>query len=81
MTISLDIGGIILAETTLSFPGLGIKPPNPSWGSMVAVGNRYIQTASWISLVPGTAIFLTVMSINLLGDGLRDAMDPYLRNR
>lgn len=81
VTVSLDIGGIILAEATLSFLGLGIQPPNPSWGSMVAVGNRYIQTAPWISLVPGTAIFLTVMSINLLGDGLRDAMDPYLRNR
>ncbi len=81
VTISLDIGGIILAEATLSFLGLGIQPPNPSWGSMVAVGNRYIQTAPWISLAPGTAIFLTVMSINLLGDGLRDALDPYLRNR
>ena len=81
VTVSLDIGGIILAEATLSFLGLGIQPPNPSWGSMVAVGNRYLQVAPWISLVPGTAIFLTVMSINLLGDGLRDALDPYLRNR
>ena len=81
VTVSLDIGGIILAEATLSFLGLGIQPPNPSWGSMVAVGNRYLQVAPWMSLVPGTAIFLTVMSINLLGDGLRDAMDPYLRNR
>lgn len=81
VTVSLDIGGIILAEATLSFLGLGIQPPNPSWGGMVAVGNRYIQVAPWISLAPGTAIFLTVMSINLLGDGLRDAMDPYLRNR
>ena len=81
VTVSLDIGGIILAEATLSFLGLGIQPPNPSWGSMVAVGNRYLQIAPWISLVPGTAIFLTVMSINLLGDGIRDAMDPYLRNR
>ena len=81
VTVSLDVGGIILAEATLSFLGLGIQPPNPSWGSMVAVGNRYLQTAPWISLAPGTAIFLTVMSINLLGDGLRDALDPYLRNR
>ena len=81
VTVSLDIGGIILAEATLSFLGLGIQPPNPSWGSMVAVGNRYLQTAPWISLAPGTAIFLTVMSVNLLGDGLRDALDPYLRNR
>lgn len=81
VTVSLDIGGIILAEATLSFLGLGIQPPNPSWGSMVAVGNRYLQTAPWISLAPGMAIFLTVMSVNLLGDGLRDALDPYLRNR
>ncbi len=81
VTVSLDIGGVILAEATLSFLGLGIQPPNPSWGSMVAVGNRYLQTAPWISLAPGTAIFLTVMSVNLLGDGLRDALDPYLRNR
>ena len=81
VTVSLDVGGIILAEATLSFLGLGIQPPHPSWGSMVAVGNRYLQIAPWISLAPGFAIFLTVMSINLLGDGLRDAMDPYLRNR
>ena len=81
VTVSLDVGGIILAEATLSFLGLGIQPPNPSWGSMVAVGNRYLQIAPWISLAPGFAIFLTVMSVNLLGDGLRDAMDPYLRNR
>lgn len=81
VTVSLDVGSIILAEATLSFLGLGIQPPNPSWGSMVAVGNRYLQIAPWISLAPGTAIFLTVMSVNLLGDGLRDALDPYLRNR
>ena len=81
VTVSLSVGTIILAEATLSFLGLGIQPPQPSWGSMVAVGNRYIQTYPWISLVPGTAIFLTVMSVNLLGDGLRDALDPYLRSR
>lgn len=81
VTVSLDVGGVILAEATLSFLGLGIQPPDPSWGNMVAVGNRYLQTSPWISLVPGTAIFLTVLSVNLLGDGLRDALDPYLRNR
>lgn len=78
VTLSLNVGAVILAEATLSFLGLGIQPPNPSWGSMVASGNRYLQLYPWISLVPGTAIFLTVMSVNLLGDGLRDAMDPYL---
>lgn len=81
VTVSLGVGSIILAEATLSFLGLGIQPPQPSWGSMVAVGNQYIQLYPWISLVPGTAIFLTVMSINLLGDGLRDALDPYLKSR
>lgn len=81
VSVSLNVGSIILAEATLSFLGLGIQPPEPSWGSMVAVGNRYIQQYPWISLVPGTVIFLTVMSVNLLGDGLRDALDPYLKSR
>ena len=78
---SLSIGGIILAEATLSFLGLGIQPPTASWGSMVAVGNRYLQLAPWMSLVPGAAIFLMVMAVNFLGDGVRDAMDPYLSGK
>lgn len=78
---SLSIGGIILAEATLSFLGLGIQPPTPSWGSMVATGNRYLQLAPWMSLVPGTAIFLMVMAVNFLGDGIRDALDPYLSGK
>ncbi|MCA9917135.1 MAG: ABC transporter permease [Anaerolineales bacterium] len=78
---SLSIGGIILAEATLSFLGLGIQPPTPSWGSMVAVGNRYLQLAPWMSLVPGAAIFLMVMAVNFLGDGVRDALDPYLSGK
>jgi len=78
---SLSIGGIILAEATLSFLGLGIQPPTASWGSMVATGNRYLQLAPWMSLVPGAAIFLMVMAVNFLGDGVRDAMDPYLSGK
>ncbi len=78
---SLSIGGIILAEATLSFLGLGIQPPTASWGSMVAVGNRYLQLAPWMSLVPGAAIFLMVMAVNFLGDGVRDALDPYLSGK
>lgn len=78
---SLSIGGIILAEATLSFLGLGIQPPTPSWGNMVATGNRYLQLAPWMSLVPGTAIFLMVMAVNFLGDGMRDALDPYLSGK
>jgi peptide/nickel transport system permease protein len=78
---SLSIGGIILAEATLSFLGLGIQPPTPSWGSMVATGNRYLQLAPWMSLIPGAAIFLMVMAVNFLGDGVRDALDPYLSGK
>lgn len=78
---SLSIGGIILAEATLSFLGLGIQPPTPSWGSMVATGNRYLQLAPWMSMVPGVAIFLMVMAVNFLGDGVRDALDPYLSGK
>lgn len=78
---SLSIGSIILAEATLSFLGLGIQPPTASWGSMVAVGNRYLQLAPWMSLVPGAAIFLMVMAVNFLGDGVRDALDPYLSGK
>jgi peptide/nickel transport system permease protein len=73
---SLSIGRIILAEATLSFLGLGIQPPTPSWGSMVASGNRHLQLAPWISLYPGMAIFMMVMAVNFVGDGVRDAIDP-----
>jgi ABC-type dipeptide/oligopeptide/nickel transport system permease subunit len=71
----------IIVIATLSFLGLGIQPPTPSWGSMVATGNRYLQLAPWMSLVPGTAIFLMVMGVNFLGDGVRDALDPYLSGK
>jgi len=64
---------------SLRFLGVGIQPPLPSWGNMLVDGRRYVDSAWWIATFPGTAIFLTVLSINLVGDGLRDALDPYRR--
>lgn len=76
---TLGIGNVILAEAGLSFLGLGVQPPTASWGSMVNDGRDAMITAWWISTFPGLAIVLTVVSFNLLGDGLRDALDPRLR--
>ena len=76
---TLGTGNIILAESTLSFLGVGIPPPNPAWGSMVADGRNYIATAWWIAVIPGVGIGLTVLSLNFLGDWLRDYFDPRLR--
>jgi peptide/nickel transport system permease protein len=73
---SLSIAAAILVETSLSFLGLGVQPPTPSWGSMLRIGVGYLETAPWVSLWPGFAIFVTVLCINLFGDGLRDALDP-----
>ena len=78
---SLTIGGVILAEASLSFLGAGIPPPAPAWGSMVAEGRLYISTAWWVSLIPGMMIGLLVVSTVFLGDWLRDALDPRLRQR
>ena len=68
----------VLLESALSFLGLGAQPPEPSWGNMINTGRGYIDQAPWISLAPGAALFLTVFSFNLLGDGLRDVLDPKL---
>lgn len=76
---SLSVGNLILSEATLSFLGAGIPAPTPSWGNMVAEGRDYLQTAWWTSVFPGIALFLTVMSLNFLGDWLRDRLDPRLR--
>ena len=70
----------ILAEAGLSFLGLGIQPPVPSWGGMIRDGIDMIQSAPWLSLYPGLAILFTVLSLNLMGDGIRDAIDPRLMN-
>jgi ABC-type dipeptide/oligopeptide/nickel transport system permease subunit len=72
---TLGIGGAIMAEAALSFVGLGAQPPIPSWGAMVAEGRDLLRVAPWVSLVPGIAIGLAVLGLNLLGDGLRDALD------
>ncbi len=76
---TLAVGGYILTEATLSFLGAGIPPPTPAWGLMVAEGNDYLIDAWWISVFPGMAIFLVVMSFNFVGDWLRDRWDPRLR--
>lgn len=76
---SLRIAGFILTEASLSFLGLGAQPPTPTWGSMVSSGADFLRTAPWISLFPGAALALVVIGLNLLGDGLRDILDPRLR--
>ncbi|MBI4339927.1 MAG: ABC transporter permease [Chloroflexi bacterium] len=76
---TLQIPGVILAEASLSFLGAGIPPPNPSWGSMIAQGRTYVTTAWWTTLFPGVAIAGLVLSLNLLGDWLRDLWDPRIQ--
>jgi peptide/nickel transport system permease protein len=76
---SLLVASMILFEASLSFLGLGVQPPTPSWGNMVLDGVEPIRIAWWVSFFPGLAILLTVMGINLVGDGLRDALDPRQR--
>jgi peptide/nickel transport system permease protein len=73
---TLSIAAAIIAEAALSFLGLGQQPPAPSWGSMLNSAQRFLTNAPWMAIWPGLAIFLTVLSFNLLGDGLRDALDP-----
>src|SRR6059036_914242 len=72
---TLGVGGAIMAEAALSFVGLGAQPPTPSWGAMVAEGRDLLRVAPWVSLFPGLAIGVAVLGLNLLGDGLRDALD------
>ena len=76
---SLQVGSLVVTESVLSFLGVGIPAPQPSWGSMVAEGRNYMSTAWWISFFPGVAILLIVFSMNFLGDWLRDKLDPRLR--
>ncbi|HRY29644.1 MAG TPA: ABC transporter permease [Elusimicrobiota bacterium] len=73
---TLGVGGAILTESALSFLGLGVQPPTASWGNILAVGKDYIHIAWWLSLFPGLAILVTVLAFNLLGEGLRDVLDP-----
>ena len=79
VTATLGLGGAILAAAALSFLGLGSQPPTPEWGRMLAEGRDYLREAWWISTFPGLGIMLTVLAMNLLGDGLRDVLDPRLK--
>jgi len=77
--ISVTMGTAIIVEATLSFLGIGVQPPTPSWGIVLAKVRDFIARASWICLFPGVAISITVLAFNLLGDGLRDLLDPYMK--
>lgn len=76
---TLGMAGAILTGAALSFLGLGVQPPTPEWGTMLSDGRNYLRKAWWITTFPGLAIMITVLAINMLGDGLRDALDPRLR--
>jgi ABC-type dipeptide/oligopeptide/nickel transport system permease subunit len=76
---TLNIPGAILAEASLSFLGIGAQPPAASWGLMVSNGREFLFNAPWVAIAPGIAILVTVLAFNFLGDGLRDALDPYLK--
>jgi peptide/nickel transport system permease protein len=77
---TLEIARLIIAEASLSYLGLGVQPPTATWGGMVADGRNWIMTSWWVSTLPGAAIFLTVLSVNVVGDFLRDLLDPRLRD-
>jgi ABC-type dipeptide/oligopeptide/nickel transport system permease subunit len=81
VNVTMDLGFAILAEASLSFLGIGINPPTATWGAMINNGQHYLLTYPLLSIVPGVAIILVVLAFNLLGDGLRDALDPRLRGR
>ncbi len=76
---TIEVGSAIIAESTISFLGVGFPPDTPTWGRLVTDGSQYMQAAPWLALFPGGLIFLTVLSINFVGDGLRDALDPRVR--
>ena len=78
---TLDMAFVIIFESSLTFLGLGIQPPTPTWGFMLSEGRNYLRESPWLSIFPGGAIILTVVGINLLGDWLRDTLDPSLRGR
>lgn len=81
VSATLGIAGAILVESSLSFLGLGVQPPYPSWGNMLLDGKDVLSNAPWLSLFPGLAIFITVLGYNLLGESLRDIFDPRLKNK
>ena len=77
---TLGIACAILTESALSFLGIGVQPPTPSWGNMLIAGKQTLGTAWWLSVFPGLAILFTVLGYNLLGEGIRDAMDPRIKD-
>ena len=74
------VASSILAASSLSFLGLGLKPPTPEWGAMLSTGREFMRDSWWICAFPGLMIMISVLAINLIGDGLRDALDPKLKN-
>jgi len=76
---SLGVGFAIIAEASLSFLGVGVQPPTPSWGSMIQTGFQFLQVAPWLVVAPAALIFLAVLGFNLLGDGIREALDPHVQ--
>jgi peptide/nickel transport system permease protein len=80
VTATLGVAGAILTESALSFLGIGVQPPTPSWGNMLIAGKQTLGTAWWLSVFPGLAILVTVLGYNLLGEGIRDALDPRIRD-
>jgi peptide/nickel transport system permease protein len=80
VSATLGVAGAILTESALSFLGIGVQPPTPSWGNMLIAGKQTLGTAWWLSVFPGMAILITVLGYNLLGEGIRDALDPRIRD-
>ena len=80
VTATLSISATILQVSGLSFLGLGIQPPNPEWGAMLTAGRQYIRDYPWQVLAPGIMMMLTLLSLNIVGDGVRDALDPKLKD-
>jgi peptide/nickel transport system permease protein len=78
---TMGIGSAIMAEASLSFLGLGVVPPAPSWGGMLARAREQLMVAPWVAIFPGLALFITVLGFNMLGDGLRDLLDPHGRSK
>ena len=81
VSATLSVGGAILVESALSFLGLGVQIPTPSWGNILTAGKNYIDYAWWLTLYPGLAILVTVLSFNMIGEGLREVLDPKLREK
>jgi peptide/nickel transport system permease protein len=79
VVMTLEFGQMVLFEAGLSFLGLGVQPPTPSWGAMLSTGRDYVSTAWWIATFPGLCLFVLVLAANILGDALRDRLDPEQR--